>query len=85
MLKVIIWGIGGRMGRTLLETISNKENVTCVGGFDKFADPAAFSVPVFNDVDSIDVKADVIIDIRTASFCKSQQIRRRSLFNRSFG
>jgi len=66
MLKVIIWGIGGRMGRTLLETISNKENVTCVGGFDKFADPAAFSVPVFNDVDSIDVKADVIIDFSRA-------------------
>lgn len=66
MLKVIIWGIGGRMGRTLLETISNKENVTCVGGFNKFADPAAFSVPVFNDVDSIDVKADVIIDFSRA-------------------
>lgn len=62
MLKVIIWGIGGRLGHTLLECLNKKEDAVAVAGFDKFANPAAFNIPVFNNVDDINVDADVIID-----------------------
>ena len=62
MIKVLIWGIGGRMGKNILESISSFDNVQAVGGVDKFADPSQFSVPVFKSGKDINVEADVIID-----------------------
>lgn len=62
MTKILIWGIGGRMGKNILECLSSFENAQCVGGVDKFADPSQFSVPVFKCGKDVDVKADVIID-----------------------
>ncbi|MDE6189942.1 MAG: 4-hydroxy-tetrahydrodipicolinate reductase [Clostridia bacterium] len=62
MIKVLIWGIGGRMGKNILESLSSFDGVEAVGGVDKFADQAAFSVPVFKSGKDVNVKADVIID-----------------------
>lgn len=62
MIKVLIWGIGGRMGKNVLECLSSFENAQCVGGVDKFADKNLYSVPVFASGKDIDVDADVIID-----------------------
>ncbi|MDE6472653.1 MAG: 4-hydroxy-tetrahydrodipicolinate reductase [Clostridia bacterium] len=62
MTKILIWGIGGKMGRNILECLPSFENAQCVGGVDKFADPTQFSVPVFKSGKDINVEADVIID-----------------------
>lgn len=66
MTKVLIWGIGGRMGKTLLECLNKNEYTQAVGGVDKFAKQSDFSIPVFNNVSDINVKADVIIDFSRA-------------------
>ncbi len=62
MTKILIWGIGGRMGKNILESIPSFENAVCVGGVDKFADSSQFPVPVFKCGADVDVNADVIID-----------------------
>lgn len=66
MTNVLIWGIGGRMGRTLLECLNKNEYTTAVGGVDKFANQADFNIPIFQNISDINIKADVIIDFSRA-------------------
>ncbi len=66
MTNVLIWGIGGRMGKTLLNCLNNNQNTNAIGGVDKFANKAEYSIPIFNSVSEINVKADVIIDFSRA-------------------
>ena len=66
MTNVLIWGIGGRMGRTLLECLNKNSNANAIGGVDKFANKADFNIPIFKSVSEINVKADVIIDFSRA-------------------
>lgn len=66
MTKVLIWGIGGRMGKTLLDCLNKNDYTQPVGGVDKFAKQSDYVVPVFNKVSDINVKADVIIDFSRA-------------------
>ena len=53
MTNVLIWGIGGRMGRTLLECLNKNEYTTAVGGVDKFANQADFNIPIFQNISDI--------------------------------
>ncbi len=62
MIRILIWGIGGKMGRNILECVSNDQELQVVGGVDKFANPSDFSVPVFTCGEKINVQADVVID-----------------------
>ncbi|MDE7216319.1 MAG: 4-hydroxy-tetrahydrodipicolinate reductase, partial [Clostridia bacterium] len=62
MIKVLIWGIGGKMGKNVLEGISAFDNVEAVGGVDRYADPSQFTLPIFKSGKDINVNADVIID-----------------------
>lgn len=66
MTNILIWGIGGRLGRTVLACMDKYENATAIGGVDKFANQADFNVPVFAHSNEINVKADVIIDFSRA-------------------
>lgn len=66
MTNVLIWGIGGRMGKTVLNCLNNNQNASAVGGVDKFAKQEDFSIPIFSRVSDINVKADVIIDFSRA-------------------
>lgn len=62
MIKLLIWGIGGKMGRTVSELASADGGFEIVGGVDKFADPAKYDVPVFRDGAQVDVPFDVVVD-----------------------
>lgn len=62
MTKVIIYGIGGRLGQTLLNCINNDDSVTAVAGVDKFCDKSIFSIPVYDNADLVTETADIIID-----------------------
>lgn len=62
MTKIIVCGIGGKMGRKILETLASFDDVTCVAGIDAYTDKSQFSVPVFDKPQDINVAADVIVD-----------------------
>lgn len=62
MIKVLIWGIGGKMGGNVLDGLSAFDGIQAVGGVDRFADPAKFDVPVFASCKDVNIDADVIID-----------------------
>lgn len=66
MTNVLIWGIGGRMGRTLLDCLNKNNNASAIGGVDKFANKTDFNIPIFNSVSEINIKPDVIIDFSRA-------------------
>lgn len=60
MVKIIIQGIHGKMGRKLLEMIEQRSDCEVVAGVDKFKAPCV--VPVFPSLDECTVSADVMID-----------------------
>lgn len=66
MTKFLIWGIGGRLGQTLLQCLNKNNYAQAVGGVDKFAEQANFQIPVFKETSEINVKADVIVDFSRA-------------------
>ena len=59
-MKIIVYGIGGAMGKIVNEVVSREDEVVC--GVDKFADKNNFSVPVYSSCKEITEKADCIID-----------------------
>ncbi|MDR2157623.1 MAG: 4-hydroxy-tetrahydrodipicolinate reductase [Clostridiales Family XIII bacterium] len=67
-MDVIINGINGRMGRVVLETLTEEADVTVVAGFDKFAarddDPPCCGtrIPVYANMNEYVGNADAIID-----------------------
>lgn len=65
-MNVLIYGIGGKMGKMLIDGLANDQEATLACGVDKFADPKNFTVPVFKCAKDVDVKVDVIIDFSRA-------------------
>ena len=61
MTDIIIQGIGGRMGRTLIEKISARTDCRVVAGIDQQAGSQG-GIPVFQDLSEVTVHADVLID-----------------------
>lgn len=65
MVKIIMHGCNGRMGQMITGIVKDYENAEIVAGIDVF-DGITNSYPVFTDIDSCDVKADVVIDFSSA-------------------
>lgn len=63
MVKVLINGINGRMGQEVLKVISNSSDFEVCCGVDKEFSENSF--PIYNNVNSIKEKPDVIIDFST--------------------
>ena len=61
MLKIILCGCCGRMGKAITELVSRTEGVEIAAGVDP-AGACGQSFPVFADISLCNVKADVIID-----------------------
>ena len=61
MLKIILCGCCGRMGKAITELVSRTEGVEIAAGVDP-AGSVGQSFPVFADISLCDVKADVVID-----------------------
>lgn len=59
-MKIIIYGIGGAMGKFVYEAACREDEVVC--GVDKFADKSKFPVPVYASCKEISENADCIID-----------------------
>ncbi len=61
MIKIIMAGCNGRMGRVISELVKNDESVKIVAGVDVY-DDGHNDYPVFDSIKKIDIAADVIID-----------------------
>lgn len=62
MVKVILSGYNGKMGKTILNILSNFPNINIAAGIDKNTFDSTESFPVFNNIKDCNVEADVILD-----------------------
>ncbi|MDR3294119.1 MAG: 4-hydroxy-tetrahydrodipicolinate reductase [Clostridiales bacterium] len=62
MIKILIIGISGKMGRMIYSQLQNNDKSEVVAGVDRYAVTLDFKVPVFADIKDCAVAADVIID-----------------------
>jgi 4-hydroxy-tetrahydrodipicolinate reductase len=65
MIKVIMNGCNGHMGKVICNIVKNDSDAQIVAGVDVVASNAPF--PTFVDINDCDMPADVIIDFSTAS------------------
>ena len=61
MTDIIIQGIGGRMGHVLCELIAQREDCRVIAGID-VKDGEQNGIPVYDSLDKLEGKGDVIID-----------------------
>lgn len=61
MLKVLLVGAKGAMGRTLAEVVRENENYKIIAGIDKASDKDG-EFPIYDNFSKVEDKADVIID-----------------------
>ncbi len=60
MIKVLLSGCNGKMGKVVENLIANESNMEIVAGID--ANPSENKYPVFKNFDNCNIKADIIID-----------------------
>ena len=60
MIKAILVGACGKMGKNITECAATNDEIKIVAGVDKYNSGMAY--PVFSDFSKIDLEADVIID-----------------------
>lgn len=66
MVRVLMHGCNGRMGRVITELAAKDNAVEIVAGVDKFTETAN-AYPVFDSIEKCDVECDVVIDFSNAS------------------
>lgn len=80
MIKVIMHGCNGKMGQVISHIVAEDENAEIVAGID-LADTIKNPYPVFTDINTCDVAADVMIDFSSSKaldsvlgYCKEKQM-----------
>lgn len=80
MLRIILHGSSGRMGKVLREMISANPGMTVAAGIDPYADPEA-DYPQFKTAEECSVDGDVVIDFSNHAavpalidFCRSKSL-----------
>ena len=80
MVKAIIHGCNGKMGRVITDLIKADENIEIVAGVDAYT-AVPNDYPVFEKIADCDVEADVVIDFSNASavdgvlaYCTEKQV-----------
>ncbi len=69
MIKVLMHGCNGKIGRAITRLIASQENIEIVAGVDPYVE-VPNSYPVFPNINECTVDADVIIDFSTATAVK---------------
>ena len=65
MVKILMHGCNGKMGRMITEIVKNEEDAVIAAGVDKFTgNPNDY--PVFEEITQCDVGVDVVIDFSNA-------------------
>lgn len=66
MVNILISGICGHMGRNVLALVQEDAETACIGGVDLKAGDIC-GVPVYDNFQSVEAKADVVIDFSSAA------------------
>ena len=66
MVKILMHGCNGKMGRIITELVKNDENAEIVAGVDTYTQ-VPNDYPVFDSLDKCNVEADVVVDFSTAA------------------
>jgi 4-hydroxy-tetrahydrodipicolinate reductase len=81
MIKVVLNGCFGKMGKAISTLSKDFPNLSIVAGIDKFKDPNFNEYPVFESIDMCNVTADVILDFSRPdslkdllTFCKANKL-----------
>lgn len=61
MIRVILSGCCGKMGKVISQSVSNFPNLGIVAGIDKFSDTSV-QYPVFKTIAECNIEADVVLD-----------------------
>ncbi len=70
MIKIILGGCCGRMGRFVADIVKNRKDCDIVAGID-IVDDSSLGFPVFQNYDEVNVDADVIIDFSNPALLSS--------------
>ncbi|SHK42337.1 4-hydroxy-tetrahydrodipicolinate reductase [Hespellia stercorisuis] len=80
MVKLIMHGCNGKMGRVITDIVKNDEHTELVAGVDSYTG-VPNEYPVFESIEKCDVKADAIIDFSNAAavdglldYCVEKQV-----------
>lgn len=80
MIRAIMHGCNGKMGQVITGLVKTDENIEIVAGVDTYMG-ISNSYPVFEDIESCDVEADVVIDFSNAKaadklleYCKEKRV-----------
>ena len=65
MIKILMHGCNGKMGRMITEIAKQDQDVEIVAGVDKYT-AVANEYPVFETISECDVDADAVIDFSNA-------------------
>ena len=65
MVKILMHGCNGKMGRMITEIVKNEEDAVIAAGVDKFTG-IPNDYPVFEEITQCDVDVDVVIDFSNA-------------------
>ncbi len=71
MLKILMHGSGGMMGKTISKILETTDEVEIGAGIDPFYDGSESKYPVFRSLEECNVKCEVCIDFSVASACDS--------------
>lgn len=70
MVRILLSGCCGKMGRNVIETVSKRKDCEIVAGID-IIDDTSLGFPVFQNFQDAQVKADVIIDFSNPALLPS--------------
>ena len=65
MIKMMMHGCNGKMGRMITEIVRGDDNAVIAAGVDTYTE-APNDYPVFDSIEKCDVDVDVVIDFSTA-------------------
>lgn len=64
MVKIILNGCSGKMGKMITECVSQFPNLKIVAGIDKY--DASLGYPIFNSTEDVNIEYDVLLDFSRA-------------------
>ena len=71
MLKIIINGVNGRLGHTLVQVVDEHNDIQIAAGVDISASKSNYPFPVYTNIESLTEQADVLIDFSSPKATKS--------------
>ncbi|MDR0847356.1 MAG: 4-hydroxy-tetrahydrodipicolinate reductase [Lactobacillales bacterium] len=66
MIRVVIAGFMGKLGRAAWTAVDNHPDMELVAGVDLFADKGTFDFPTFTSKEDFNIEADVWVDVTAA-------------------